>query len=383
LTALDRKIAAIKSGERSADTPATFHLLCDEFERERLIEAKYDADGFKVRGYRVVGQYRSQLDTIREYFPPGVAIDGITAAEIENFATWLSDVPVTFAHRRFLRDDAGNVIEGDDGKPEHERAISMKRDGTPRTRVRSSASVRRHLALLSAVFTFATKKRYLLRTAHPFHGVELPAAFSKEAERTKVRVLSSREEQALLAACDVTDRQHIKPVLIALIDTGRRVGEVLQWRWRNIDFDACTITVERSTTKTRRIDVIPFGTRLARTLESIRPPNLVAAADAFVFTYLPRGAKRARPLRGIKRAFASACKAAKLTGITIHSLRHTHGSRLHAQGVPLKVIQQRLGHTRLETTSRFYVNADSEQQQRAVTATDTFTAEVDGLGKPN
>jgi integrase/recombinase XerD len=52
-------------------------------------------------------------------------------------------------------------------------------------------------------------------------------------------------------------------------------------------------------------------------------------------------------------AFRRHCAAAGLVGITPHTLRHTLATHLSQRGVPVRVIQQLLGHRRLETTARY------------------------------
>ena len=50
---------------------------------------------------------------------------------------------------------------------------------------------------------------------------------------------------------------------------------------------------------------------------------------------------------------------------TVHWVRHTCGSHLALNGVPLNVIQRLLGHTSLQTTS-IYTDASDENMWRAV-----------------
>ena len=59
------------------------------------------------------------------------------------------------------------------------------------------------------------------------------------------------------------------------------------------------------------------------------------------------------------RAFQRICRAAGVSGVTIHDLRRTLGSRLAAK-VPLQVVAKVLGHRTVDTTMRSYaVIADS------------------------
>ena len=58
----------------------------------------------------------------------------------------------------------------------------------------------------------------------------------------------------------------------------------------------------------------------------------------------------------LNRHFTAMCKRYKLPHTTPHRLRHTHASLLHAGGVNMKGIAQRLGHTSVATTSDIYTH---------------------------
>lgn len=51
--------------------------------------------------------------------------------------------------------------------------------------------------------------------------------------------------------------------------------------------------------------------------------------------------------------------------LTPHSLRHTHTSLLIEAGVGIKEIQQRLGHTEIETTMNIYEHLTSDMEEKA------------------
>jgi integrase len=56
----------------------------------------------------------------------------------------------------------------------------------------------------------------------------------------------------------------------------------------------------------------------------------------------------------------------KPKGVSLHVLRHGHGSHLLANGVPLPVVSERLGHDSVRTTAEIYSHAIHGQDDEAV-----------------
>ena len=59
-------------------------------------------------------------------------------------------------------------------------------------------------------------------------------------------------------------------------------------------------------------------------------------------------------------------------GASLHSLRHSHGSHLVADGVPLPVVAERLGHSSVRTTADVYTHALRGQDDDAARRWDEF-----------
>jgi integrase len=68
-----------------------------------------------------------------------------------------------------------------------------------------------------------------------------------------------------------------------------------------------------------------------------------------------------------EREYARVIKAADVRPITFHGLRHTCATLLFAAGVPVKVIQERLGHKRIEITLDIYAHVLPSMQREAAT----------------
>lgn len=56
----------------------------------------------------------------------------------------------------------------------------------------------------------------------------------------------------------------------------------------------------------------------------------------------------------------------KLNKITTHGLRHTHCSLLFEDGASLKEVQDRLGHTDIQTTMNIYAHVTKQAKEEAI-----------------
>jgi integrase len=69
-------------------------------------------------------------------------------------------------------------------------------------------------------------------------------------------------------------------------------------------------------------------------------------------------------------AYRALLKRRKLTGPNFHALRHSHASQLLKDGVDMKVISKRLGHSRASFTMDTYAHLLPGQDEEAAKRTD-------------
>ena len=74
----------------------------------------------------------------------------------------------------------------------------------------------------------------------------------------------------------------------------------------------------------------------------------------------------ARLAKDMRTRFRQMAKAAEISGISIHCLRHTFATRGLEQGVPLKVMQELLGHASLKMTADLYTHVLPEMKHNEV-----------------
>lgn len=180
-------------------------------------------------------------------------------------------------------------------------------------------------------------------------------------------VLSTREVERLLESPSGDDRVSLrdKALLELFYATGMRVSEVAELPLDGVHFDSGYIRCVGKGNKTR---IVPFGekarTCLQRYLADARPQFLKENDGHFLFlTY--RGRKFTR--KGIWKLIKYYAKRAGVEkDVSPHTLRHSFASHLLANGAPLRVIQEMLGHADIATT-QIYTHVD-QGRLRAVHA---------------
>lgn len=185
-----------------------------------------------------------------------------------------------------------------------------------------------------------------------------------------------------------------------LAATGMRRGEALALRWRDIDLDAGRLAVRRSVgvvktkgageqliegpTKTGQARVVDLDAGTVAALRAYRAARGLLALDlvrdsALVLSDLD-GTHR-HPERFSRRFAGQVVRARKSLGeerlpvIRLHDLRHTHATLLLADGVPVKVVSERLGHASATITLTVYQHVHPGMGRQAA---DRFAALLKG-----
>jgi len=301
----------------------TFNDLADHYEKHYAIPAKIVGDR-KIEGLR-------DLDSVQYY--------------LQNYRAY-------FGNRK-LRD----ITHGD---LRAYRSLRM-RTKTRRNSERSITTVNRELAYLRRMFNIAMQQGWIVR--NPFNSGD--ALILTSCEKRRERILTIDEEIRLLSACDDPTRIHLRALLIALLDTGARKGEMLKLVWKDVDLCNRTIKIRAQNTKTLRERQVGITERLFTELSRLWESNK-GNIESLVFGIS----------NNVKRSFSTACKIAGikhggLDGLTLHCLRHTAATRLVKGQLPIQLVGRILGHTQVNTTYR-YLTADQETAKQATSILESY-----------
>jgi integrase len=231
-----------------------------------------------------------------------------------------------------------------------------------RTIRRAANTWNHYLQVLKSLSRWGVKKGYLTRS---WFGAD--SDLKRERPGRRSRRLAPGEEAALLKAAN----PQLQRLIIAALETGCRLGELLSLQWADVSLERGVLCGRAENAKDREARELPISTRLRAVLEMNRndPAGEPFAGDRFPFgdavgrqvggisTAWENTVLRAhgvRPQRGAGGRLPADVRALyRGFDLHFHDLRHEAGSRLLEAGWPVHHVSEMLGHADLSTTSTY------------------------------
>jgi len=231
-------------------------------------------------------------------------------------------------------------------------------------------TVRNVIATLGALYKFAAHPDRRWATAgNPTEGVALPTAIGDGHD---IRFLTPTEIRTLLDHIpEGIYRESDRAMFAAAAWTGLRQGELRALRWEDVDLPARRVRVRRSVVlgeidapkSARAVRSVPLTAELAKALEELRGRSRFADDGDLVFGHPQSG--DVQPRANIGRRFAVALEAAGLPSRRCHDLRHAYGTAMAAAGVPMRTLQELMGH-RDHATTLIYADYSPQPHETAM-----------------
>lgn len=236
----------------------------------------------------------------------------------------------------------------------------------------SDSSVRQIYTVARAIGDSAVRDGLLGR--NPFAAVRRPKVTQAEASHLEPAKIS----RLLAAAQD----SRYGPLFELLVNTGLRRGEALALKWRDIDLKEQTLRVrgtlaridgaltvtDPKSAKSRR--TIPLSDPAVEILTRVKQRTAFErrrAAQLWVdsgFVFVTDIGEPCDP-RNALRALTVAAKSAALSGVGLHTLRHSAASVMLSNGVPITVVSQLLGHSGISITVDVYGHVSPDVSREA------------------
>lgn len=230
----------------------------------------------------------------------------------------------------------------------------------------------------SRIFDFALKMNVL--KDNPMTHVSFSKGKTKQTLEKEV-YLESDELKRFLQCCEDDSFPLTLPFFRLLAFTGLRKGEALALTWNDVDFTHNQLTVNKTAALNEKGEVIatspktPSSTRTIsldqRTIEvlkkwrkdqreyllayghnSLKPNQLVFASKNNNYLVLSR----------FNNVLDRICEKNDFPHLKVHGFRHTHCSLLFEAGLSVKEVQERLGHSNVQTTLNIYTHLTKKQK---------------------
>jgi integrase len=183
------------------------------------------------------------------------------------------------------------------------------------------------------------------------------------------------------------------------IALGLRRGELLGLAWKDVDLDSARVGVfhslqriggklqltETKTPKSRRTVPLPqYAVRALRAHRARQLEERLAAGSAWTGSDLVFTNRLGGPIEPttLRLRFRRLLAQAGLPQIRLHDLRHGAASLMLAQGVPMKTIQEILGHSSISITADLYAHLGEQLKREAADAMDALMGEYRTILEP-
>lgn len=237
-------------------------------------------------------------------------------------------------------------------------------------------------AVLHQALAYAVKNDYILSN---------PADRVKRPKKNK-HISSFYTKEEILTLLDIAKDDPIYIPIVLSAYYGFRRSETLGMRWSAIDFENKTITVNHKVTElTENGKTIVYAEDKLKTKSSYRTLPLIPVVEEKLLEHKAK-LERNQKLFGnnyckeymdyvcidemsklfrpnfVSDHFGWLLKKYGLKKLTFKELRHSCASMLVAEGIPMKSIQEWLGHSNFSTTADIYSHIDYHAKQQSAAA---------------
>lgn len=225
---------------------------------------------------------------------------------------------------------------------------------------------------------FKTALREILKGSGDYGSI-IDAVKIPKAENTTVQVFSIKEQRLIENAVVNSEDKRALGILLCFY-SGIRLGELCALRWGDIDFEAGTMSIVRTVSRTKNfhqhVNKSMLLVGMPKSKKSIRkiplPVFLLKLANELKIyaenehCYILSVSKNPLDPRTYQKLFKRILASAGVKDRKFHTIRHTFATRALELGVDIKTLSEILGHSNVSTTLNIYAHSLMEQKKIAI-----------------
>ncbi len=224
--------------------------------------------------------------------------------------------------------------------------IKQMQGVSPQTKKpRSQACVNRYCDYLDAMFNFGIEMELIAR--NPMKGRK------KAKERPRDVQVGVDDLKRIMEYAE----PHIRWAMEVCFNLGTRPGpsELFALRFEHVDFDAGTVRIYATKTKTYR--TVPVTAAFLERLRKMREES----ESGYIVEYA------GKPVKTIRHSFNKACARAGITvDVRMYDLRHLFATTMLANGADLAAVSKLMGHSTVKMTADVYYHYLEGEKEKAV-----------------
>lgn len=171
--------------------------------------------------------------------------------------------------------------------------------------------------------------------------------------------------------------EYFKALLRLLVASGLRIGEAMALSWSDINFQNQTVSVSKTTVRRFQIQDTPKSNKSNRII-SIDDKAIYVLKSWYFFQkkhfmklgnpqqnlVFPKIEGGVMDYHNLIYKLNNIIKNAELPLLSFHGFRHSHASLCLNAEMSYKVIQERLGHSKLQLTMDLYSHLEPEKKNK-------------------
>lgn len=215
---------------------------------------------------------------------------------------------------------------------------------------RSKKTINLYLGICRKMYNLAIANEWISK--NPFtNNVEF------KLEPIKIKYLTGDAQRVLAQATP----DFFKPVIITALNSGLRRGNIIDLQWSNLDFNFRTIEITKN--KGNKYIKLPMNDTLYNLFLSME-----RVSD---FIFINPETKDKWKTTAFNKQWRKIRDKAGLKDFKFHGLRHTVGTRLIKENIPVPVVKGLLAHSDIKTTMQ-YIHVDSLDMINAMNVLDSY-----------